>query len=161
MSEPIKRIKTPVKLHFSVPAGHVLSKFLAGVLEGKLLGRRCPECTKVYVPARGSCPSCGVVLAEEVAVKDTGMITSFCVVNVPYEGQTMKLPYVYASIVLDGSDIPFPHLIDAEPADVRMGMRVQAVWAPPEKRTPSLESILCFKPTGEPDAPFDAYKDHL
>jgi hypothetical protein len=38
-------------------------------------------------------------------------------------------------------------------------MRVRAVWA--DKPVPSLESIKHFRPTGEPDAPFEAYKEHL
>jgi hypothetical protein len=38
---------------------------------------------------------------------------------------------------------------------------VKAEWAPPEGRRPTLESIRWFLPTGEPDAPFDSYKEHL
>ena len=42
-----------------------------------------------------------------------------------------------------------------------MGMRVKAEWAPPGERRPTLESIRCFTPTGEPDAPFESYQEHL
>jgi hypothetical protein len=42
-----------------------------------------------------------------------------------------------------------------------MGLRVKAEWAPPEGRRPTLESIRWFSPTGEPDAAFDSYKEHL
>ena len=45
--------------------------------------------------------------------------------------------------------------------DVRMGMRVQAVWAPREQLGPSMTSIRYFKPLAEPDAPFESYKEHL
>ena len=95
-------------------------------------------------------------------MSDAGVLTSFCIVNVPYEGQTMKLPYVYASIVLDGAGLPIFHLVDGiDASEVRMGMRVRADWLPKDQRKPTLESIRCFVPTGEPDAPFDAYKEHL
>jgi hypothetical protein len=40
-----------------------------------------------------------------------------------------------------------------------MGLRVQAEWA--EVAAPTMESILCFRPTGEPDAAFDTYREHL
>jgi len=74
----------------------------------------------------------------------------------------MKLPYVYASILLDGADIPFPHLIQGiEAKDVGMGLRVRAEWQPPAERRPTMEAIRWFTPTGEPDAPFESYKDHL
>jgi hypothetical protein len=42
-----------------------------------------------------------------------------------------------------------------------MGMRVKANWKPQSEWEPSLENILYFEPTGEPDAPFDSYKEHL
>jgi uncharacterized OB-fold protein len=157
----MSRFKAPVKLEYTVTAGRTLSRFLAALIEGRIVGMRCPSCKKVYVPPRGSCPACGVGLGEDVPVKDTGTLCTFCIVNVPFEGQTMKLPYVYAAVLLDGADIPILHLVDAPAAETRMGMRVKAQWAPPEERKASLESIRCFTPTGEPDAPPAAYKEHV
>ncbi|MFY9764437.1 MAG: DNA-binding protein, partial [Mycobacterium sp.] len=49
--------------------------------------------------------------------------------------------------------------IDA--AQVRMGMRVQAVWKPREEWGLGIDNIEYFKPTGEPDADYDTYKHHL
>jgi uncharacterized OB-fold protein len=161
MSEPVRRIKAPVRLEYTVTAGIVLSRFLAGVVEGRLLGRRCPDCAKVYVPPKGACPTCGVPCTDEVAVADSGTLTTFCIVNVPFEGQTMKLPYVYGSILLDGADLPLLHLVQAPADQVRMGMRVKAEWVPPAERKPTLESIRWFCPTGEADAHYDSYREHL
>ena len=162
MSEPIKVIKTPVHLDFQVLAGRDFARFLTAIADGQFVGRRCPTCQKVYVPPRGACPTCAVMMGDEVPVADHGCVTTFCIVNVPYEGQVMKLPYVYAMILLDGADIAFPHLIQGiEAKDVRMGLRVKAEWVPPAERKPTLESIRWFVPTGEPDAPFDSYKVHL
>jgi len=45
--------------------------------------------------------------------------------------------------------------------DVRMGMRVQAVWVPKEQLGPSMMSIRYFKPIAEPDAEYDSFKEHL
>jgi hypothetical protein len=158
---PVKTLKAPVHLEFEVSAGRTLSRFLAALVEGRILGMRCPDCRKVYMPPRGACPTCGVPLGDEVPVADTGTVTTFCVVNVPFEGQTMKLPYVYASVVLDGADVPLLHLIQMPAEEARMGLRVKAEWMKPEERRPTLESIRWFVPTGEPDAPFDAYEEHL
>jgi len=160
MSEPVQRIKAPVRLGYQVVAGRDLSRFLAGIAEGRFLGKRCPSCHKVYVPPRGACPACGALLTEEVSVADRGTLTTFCVVNVPVEGRAMKLPYVYGSVLLDGADIPFAHLIQGLPVEeVRMGLRVRAEWA--AALLPTMETILCFLPTGEPDAPFHTYQEHL
>jgi hypothetical protein len=160
MSDPVRRLEAPVRLAYQVIAGRDLSRFLAAIAEGRFLGRRCPGCRKVYVPPRGACPTCGVALGEDVAVADTGTLTTFCVVNIPVEGRTIELPYVYGSVLLDGADIAFAHLIRGLPvAEVRMGLRVRAEWAP--ERAPTMESILGFVPTGEPDAPFASYQEHL
>jgi uncharacterized protein len=161
MSEPVKLIKAPVHLAYTISAGRALSRFLAALTEARLIGGRCSSCRKVYVPLRSACPTCAVAITEELPIRDTGTVTTFCIVNVPFEGQTMKLPYVYASVLLDGADIPLLHLIQVPAPEARMGLRVKAEWAPPAERRPTLESIRWFAPTGEPDAPFDSYKEHL
>jgi uncharacterized OB-fold protein len=161
MSEPIQRVKAPVRLEYTVSAGRALSRFLAALTEARIIGGRCSSCHKVYVPLRSVCPTCAAPMSEELAVADTGTVTTFCIVNVPFEGQTMKLPYVYASVVLDGADLPILHLIQIPAEEARMGLRVKAEWVPREELRPTLESIRWFVPTGEPDALFDAYKEHL
>ncbi len=71
-------------------------------------------------------------------------------------------PYVAASVLLDGADIPIFHLIrGAIVQDVRMGQRVSAVWVPDSELAPTVESIKWFEANGEPDAPYDSYKEHL
>jgi len=83
-------------------------------------------------------------------------------VNVPYPGQRVTPPYVAAAVLLDGADIPFQHLIlGCDPGEVRMGMRVRAVWKPREQWGTTLENIDHFRPTGEPDAPYQTYAHHL
>ena len=153
------RILTPGHLVYEARAGRDQARFLAAIAERRFVGRRCPSCHKVYIPPRGGCPICVVPMAEEVPVADAGTVTTFCVVNVPVEGRKMKLPYVYASILLDGADLSFAHLVDEPATQVRMGMRVRAVWA--DEPAPTLESILCFRATGEPDAPPEIWKGHV
>jgi len=161
MTERIVGIKTPIRLEYTYTPGLASSRYLHAVAEGKLIGQRCPECGKVYVPARGCCPTCGVTLGEAVEVAHTGTITTFCVVNLPFY-QAIKPPYVCASILLDGADSTLFHLIQEVPAEeVRMGMRVEAVWVEPGELGATMESIRHFRPNGEPDADYDSYKEHL
>ncbi|WP_433385539.1 Zn-ribbon domain-containing OB-fold protein [Actinoplanes sp. CA-142083] len=159
--EPVTIMTTPIRLAYTHTTSDDESRYLRALAEGRLLGQRCPVCRKVYVPPR-VCPADGVPTEEEVAVHDHGTVTTFCVVNVPFAGQRLEPPYVVAQILLDGADIPIPHLILGLPAeDVRMGMRVAAVWREREKWTTTPENIAHFRPTGEPDAPYESYKDHL
>ena len=64
--------------------------------EKKIIGERCPECGKVYVPPRGADPELGVPTAEQVELAHVGTVTAFCVVNVPFYGQGMEIPYTSA-----------------------------------------------------------------
>ncbi|NKQ53124.1 DNA-binding protein [Amycolatopsis sp. K13G38] len=153
---------TPVHLHYQHSASPEESRYLRGLAEGKPIGQRCPACGKVYIPPRGACPTDGVPTSEEVELPDTGIVTTFCIVNVPFLGQRIKPPYVAAYILLEGADIAFLHLVlGCDASEVRMGMRVRAAWKPREEWKPSLENISHFEPTGEPDAPYESYAHHL
>jgi hypothetical protein len=44
--------------------------------------------------------------------------------------------------------------------DVRIGMRVEAVWVDDDEIGPTLESIRYFRPNGEPDAAVDQPGEH-
>ena len=132
----------------------------AAFAEGKILGSRCPECDKVYVPMRGNCPICVSPMAGEVELAHTGTITKFCIVNLPFAARNIEIPYVSASVLLDGADVPIFHLVQEVPYDeIRIGMRVEAVWEKPEDRVPGMESISHFRPTGEPDVEVDLFED--
>ncbi|WGX99684.1 OB-fold domain-containing protein [Nocardioides sp. QY071] len=160
--EPVTGVVTPVSLDYKYAASPEESLFYRGLNEGRIMGQRCPTCQKVYVPPRSACPSDGTPTVEEIELSQTGTITTFCVVNVPFLGQKITPPYVSAYVLLDGADIAVLHLILGVPADeVRMGMRVKAVWTPRDEWAYSLENIDHFAPTGEPDADFDTYKHHL
>ena len=159
---PVKSITTPVRCDYTFTVAGAAARFLEEIQKGRIIGARCSACKRVYVPAKGTCARCGVETDEEVDVAGTGTVTTFCIVRVPSENIDLKLPYVAAHILLDGADIPFFSLVqECEAEDVRMGMRVEAVWAPKEEWGPTLENIRYFKPTGEPDVPFEQFKEHL
>ena len=158
----VTMITTPVRLRYEHTTSAGESSYLRGLAEGRLLGQRCPACGKVYIPPRGACPADGVPTTDEVELPDTGIVTTFCIVNVPYQGQRVAPPYVAASVLLDGADIAFQHLIlGCAPDEVRMGMRVAAVWKPRPEWGTTPENIDHFRPTGEPDAPYESYAHHL
>jgi uncharacterized OB-fold protein len=160
--EPVTITTTPIDLTVEHTASLQETSYLLGLQEGRLLAQSCPKCGKVYVPPRGACPVDGVPTDVEVELPDRGVVTTFCIVNVPFYGQKITPPYVCAYVLLDGADIPFLHLIlDTAAEDVRMGMRVEAVWKPRDEWGPTLQNIDHFRPTGEPDAEYDTFKEHL
>jgi hypothetical protein len=144
----------PMALHYEVRAGHALSAHLRALAEARFLGRRCPNCARVYVPPLGACTVCSVAVTEDVELPETGTVLTFCIVNLAVRGQEhLERPFACGNVLLDGADTPFLVLLSGcTVRDVRAGLRVRAVWREPAERGPSLASLRHFAPSGEPDA---------
>ncbi|WNG92359.1 Zn-ribbon domain-containing OB-fold protein [Mycobacterium sp. ITM-2016-00318] len=160
--EPVTIQVSPSSIEIQHTASLPETAYLKALKEGKLLGARTGPNGKLYFPAREADPATGKVLDEFVELPDKGTVTTFAIINIPFAGQRIKPPYVAAYVLLDGADIPFLHLVsDIDAADVRMGMRVEAVWRPREEWDFGIDNIEYFRPSGEPDADYDTYKHHL
>jgi uncharacterized OB-fold protein len=160
--DPVTMLMTPIHMEIQHTASHPESAYLRALQEGKLLGARSGKDGKVYFPAREADPATGLPLDNYVEMSDKGTITTFAIINIPFAGQRIKPPYVAAYVLLDGADIPFLHLVtEIDASEVRMGMRVEAVWRPREEWGLGIDNISHFRPTGEPDADYDTYKHHL
>ncbi|WP_406099608.1 Zn-ribbon domain-containing OB-fold protein [Streptomyces sp. NBC_01013] len=151
---PVTGIVTPARLDYTYSPGRAQSAYLEALAGRRVVGERCPSCRKVYVPPRGACPTCGVATDERVEVGPRGTVTTFCVVNIKAKNLDIEVPYVYAHIALDGADLALHARIGGIPYDqVRMGLRVEPVWAEGSRHPDH------YRPTGEPDADYDAYKE--
>ena len=160
--DPVTIIPIPTSISIQHTASRPESIYLRAIQQGTLLGARTGDNGKVYFPPREADPATGKELDQFVVLPDKGTVTTFAIINIPFAGQKIKPPYVAAYILLDGADIPFLHLVtEIDAADVRMGMRVQAVWRPQEEWGLGIDNIEHFRPTGEPDADYDTYKHHL
>ncbi|HVA43862.1 MAG TPA: OB-fold domain-containing protein [Acidimicrobiales bacterium] len=152
-----------------------LNRFADCLLDGNIVGHKCPSCGRVYVPSKGYCPLCVVATEErdEVEVADTGTLTGFTIVTpVAYYGQEETEAFVYASVLLDGADTPLGgmDIVGVPHEQLRAGLRVRAVWKPKGERTVQgisnrgwggLDSVIeAFEATGEPDATEDIFKEH-
>lgn len=159
--EPISSIVTPVHVEYTYTPGVAATRYLHGLKQGKLLGQASDTSGLVYIPPRGACPRDGVPTSREVEVSDQGTVVTLTVVRVPSANIDVELPYCVASILLDGADISFTGLIqECSLEDVRIGMRVEAVWRDSSEWDYSSENIRYFRPNGEPDVPFDEIKEY-
>ncbi len=129
--KPVSYLVERVRVDYTYTPGVASQKFLRGLEKGKIMGQACDSCGRVYVPPRGACGRCGVPTSREVKVSDKGTVVIFSVVRVPSAVIEVELPYVAAHVLLDGADIAFQALIqECKFDEVRMGMRVQALWKP-------------------------------
>jgi len=161
-TEPVKYVEANVRLPYHYVAGDYRAAYLRALKDKRILGSKCSVSGKVFVPPITNAPHTLAPCDELVDVADRGVVTTFCIVNIPVIGRAVELPYVAASVALDGADISvFGMVQECAAADVRMGMRVEAVWKPDGERQGSHEDIVHFRPTGEPDAPRESYIDRL
>jgi len=160
--EPVKYVDAKVTLPYHYVAGDYRARYLRALKDKKILGSKCSKTGKVFVPPIIASPESLAPCDEFVELQGRGVITTFCIVNIPVIGRNVELPYVAASVALDDAAISIYALIqECKPEDVRMGMRVEAVWKPDGERQGDHEDIQYFRPTGEPDAPRESYIDRL
>jgi hypothetical protein len=160
--DPVKYIETTVRLPYHYVAGDHRARYLRALKDRKILGSKCSKTGKVFVPPINNSAESMAPCDELVEVADRGVVTTFCIVNIPVVGRDVELPYVAASVALDGADISIFALVQECKADeARMGMRVEAVWKPDGEREGSHEDISHFRPTGEPDAAPETYLNRL
>ncbi len=149
---PVTMVDSPIHLQYTGTAGRSASVFLRGIAEGRIVGMHCAGSDEVYMPPRGSCPKLGQPTTEEVELSGKGTVTSFTIVHIPIPGNPIKPPFAVGEIRFDGCALSFIHLISGiDPADVRIGMRVEPHWRPREEWTYSFENIKYFQPLDEPD----------
>lgn len=131
-------------------AGATGSKFIVALRdEHKVLGVRCENCNKTFIPPRQTCERCFADLSDNwVELEPTGQVTGFTVIRYAEPYQPKKPPYVLALIQLDGADTPLAHILECgEIDDARVGMRVRAVFADEPKD--NILDISHFEPAGE------------
>ncbi|WP_330293185.1 Zn-ribbon domain-containing OB-fold protein [Streptomyces sp. NBC_00576] len=149
-------IVAQARLDYTYSPGRAQTAYINALAERRIVGERCPSCRKVYVPPRGACPTCGVATAEQVQVGPGGTVTTYCIVNIKARNLDIEVPYVYAHIALDGADLALHGRIGGIPYDqVHIGLRVEPVWTE-GGRYPDH-----YRPTGEPDADYETFKELL
>lgn len=159
MSDKIEMIECPVTLEYNFSAGAATTRFLRGMKAGQLTGQRSPVTGKVIVPPRGADPETGLATVDEVKLPDTATVITFTIVYLPIPTSKLDPPFIVANLVLDGSDQTFIHLVSGcANEDVKIGMRVKAVWKDQAEWDYSMDNIAYFEPTGEPPVDIEALK---
>lgn len=137
------------KAQYAWDAGIAIGRYLEGLQDGEIIGSRCRHCNRTVVPPRNFCEDCFNPMDEFVQLQDTGTVNTFSLCYVTWDVQVLDEPQIPAVIEIDGADplCGILHLLgEVDPEDVRIGMRVQAVWKPAEKRSGAITDIEYFRP---------------
>jgi uncharacterized OB-fold protein len=141
--------------------GMAIGRYLAELKKGRLIGVHCSQCNRTVIPPRVFCEWCWRPMDDWVYLPDTGTIHTFSLCYVTWDMIELTVPQISAVIEIDGThpSVGIMHLLGevdpaaiqarqkgADPAGLRIGMKVRAVWKPAKKRTGSILDIRYFKP---------------
>jgi uncharacterized OB-fold protein len=130
-------------------AGVAIGRYLRELKAGRLFGVRCDECQRIVIPPRNFCEWCFLPMDNWVHLPDTGTVNTFSLCYVTWDMQYLEEPQIPAVIDIDGTrpSVGIMHMLgEVKPDDVKIGMKVQAVWKPAEEREGSILDIKYFKP---------------
>lgn len=147
MTEPVFASAT-MDLTWRYASGAALERLAEGLRAGRLQALRCDGCGRRYLPPRPVCGRCHRRLSRWVEVADVGTVEAWTVLHEPLlDARTSRprpVPCGLALVRLDGADTTVNHfLAEADPARLRVGLRVRAVWR--EERRGAMDDILHFE----------------
>ncbi len=132
--------------------GVAIGRYLAELKNGRIIGRACYECHRIMIPPRMFCELCFRPTDQWVYLEETGTVNTFSIVHVNWDASRRSKdepPLIPAVIEIDGASggMGIMHMISGvDPGDVKIGMKVRAVWKKEEERTGAITDILYFKP---------------
>ena len=121
-----------------------MDKFYDHLENKKIVGNKCPNCGDVFVPPRKICGKCYKMIPLEknwVDLPDTGTLINYTIT--PYKindraSRKVKKPQIIGLIQIDGSNTAIVYrLIDIEPDDIKIGMKLKVEWEDKPKGDPS------------------------
>ncbi|MEW6070200.1 MAG: Zn-ribbon domain-containing OB-fold protein [Candidatus Thermoplasmatota archaeon] len=139
------------KAKYSWSTGIAIGRFLKELKNGRIIGRKCNKCGRVTTPPRIFCEKCFRESDEWIYLKDTGVVNTFVLSYIAFDTTRLEKPIIPAVIWIDGADnAGFLHLLgEVEPKDVKIGMKVKAVWKAANERKGDITDIKYFKPLKE------------
>src|ERR1700739_4279231 len=93
-------------------AGETASRFFAELRDRQqIMGRRCPSCGRLLIPARSYCDACYVETGDWEQVSLVGRLEAFATVTTPFPGLPAP-PLASGFATLDGADSAILNFIE-------------------------------------------------
>jgi len=132
-----------VRADFNFWVGQYLDKFFDNLENKKIVGNKCPKCDDVFVPPRKICGKCNVVIPLDqnwVELPDTGTLVNYTITPYRVNDRTHRKAkdFLIGMVQIEGSNTSIIYrLLNLEPSEVEIGMKVKIEWAEKTKGNPS------------------------
>jgi uncharacterized OB-fold protein len=130
-------------------AGIAMSRFLEGLKNERVIATECLRCRRVMLPPRMFCELCYRPTNKWVELKDKGRIRTFCITHVRWDASRVEEPFFPMVVELDGGKrgTGLMHVVKGiDPSEMKVGLRVKALWKPAEERIGAITDIEYFIP---------------
>ena len=142
--------KGMVRAEFNFWVGIVMDKFYDGLQEKKFIGTKCSKCGKVFLPPRNRCGNCFAKAEDFIELAETGILKNFTVTTYKIterKSRNVKKDQIVGLVQIDGADTAMVvPIINTNPGDLKIGMKLKVVWAKNIKGHPN--DIAGFEPIG-------------
>jgi hypothetical protein len=133
------------------PTSELTEPYWDSARRGELAVQHCASCGARPFPPRARCPSCGAPELEWAPVSGRGTVYSYTVVRrAPHPVFAAQLPLVVAIVELEEGPRMVTNLVGCDPADLEVGMAVEARFEPIDDTDMLLPVFTPTRGTGSP-----------
>ena len=145
LAEPLEQ-RVVTEFPYKHSTGETIGRFLAGLRDQKRIWGQRVAGQGVVVPPVGYSETDGSAGGDWVEVKPVGVVTAVARVHRPIAHlHPCSEPFAFVLVKLDGADTALAHVVREDLEKLRVGSRVEAVWAPDGERRGSIRDIACFR----------------
>ncbi len=156
--DDVPNIADTPDLRYAWDNGFAISTYLDGLKKGKIRGSLDTRTNRMMVPARSFSEIVDLApVSNYFNLPDTGVVKTFTISHINWDSSPLPKGKVniFAVIALDGinEDMGLVHKLgEVDAKDVKIGMRVKAVWKTESQRIGDILDIKYFAPLGNKKA---------